>query len=271
MRNLEREIGTVCRKIARQVAESSNGKPAADDDLRARACASCSAARASSPRRKRRTRQPGVATGLAWTPVGGDVLFIEATAYAGQGQADDHRPARRRDARVRAGGALLRAQPSRASWLPASTLEWFAEHDIHIHVPAGATPKDGPSAGITMATALVVAHQRAPRARRRRDDRRDHADRAGAADRRAQGEGARRAAQRDHAPIIAPALNERDIEDIPEHLRDDLEFVFVEEIGEVLAAALEPRGRRPTAGGARVQPHRPGYRIAIRTASDVWR
>ena len=61
---------------------------------------------------KRRTRGPGVATGLAWTPVGGDVLFIEATAYAGDGQAHHHRPARRRDARVRAGGALLRAQPS---------------------------------------------------------------------------------------------------------------------------------------------------------------
>jgi ATP-dependent Lon protease len=70
--------------------------------------------------------------------------------------------------------------------------------------------------------------------------------------------------------VIAPALNERDIEDIPEHLRNDLEFLFVEEIGEVLPAALEPRPR-PTGAGARVQRQRAGYRIATRTASDVWR
>ena len=142
---------------------------------------------------RRRTSEPGVATGLAWTPVGGDVLFVEATAMPRQRQAHDHRPARRRDAGVGAGGAVVRAQPSAAR---AIDDDWFAEHDVHVHVPAGAIPKDGPSAGITIATALVSLLTRRARARRRRDDGRDHADRPGAADRRPEGEGARRPAQR---------------------------------------------------------------------------
>ena len=159
---LEREIGTICRKIARQVAERRNGKPGAQaHDLRAAGRASCSAGRASSPRRRRRTRQPGVATGLAWTPVGGDVLFIEATAYAGQGQAHDHRPARRRHARVRAGGAVLRARPPRASSRPASSTTGSPTHDLHIHVPAGAIAEGRAERGHHDGHRARLAHQRA--------------------------------------------------------------------------------------------------------------
>ena len=88
-------------------------------------------------------------------------------------QADDHRPARRGDAGVRAGGALLGARAHATS--SACPTDWFAEHDIHIHVPAGAVPKDGPSAGVTMATAIVSLVARQPGRRRRRHDRRDHA------------------------------------------------------------------------------------------------
>ena len=137
VRNLERQIGTVCRKIARQAAESSNGKPPRTtiSDPRVRELLGRPPLHLGD--QAPHPRSPGVATGLAWTPVGGVVLFIEATAYAGRGQAHHHRPARRRHARVRAGGALLRAQPSRRA-RPRLDLEWFAEHDIHIHVPGRA-------------------------------------------------------------------------------------------------------------------------------------
>jgi ATP-dependent Lon protease len=121
---------------------------------------------------------------------------------------------------------------------PKLDVGWFAVHDIHIHVPAGATPKDGPSAGITMATALVSLLTARP----------VHDDVAMTGEITLTGQvlpigGLKEkalAAQRSGVhTVIAPALNERDIEDIPEHLRNDLEFVFVEEIGEVLAVALQ--------------------------------
>ena len=90
-----------------------------------------------------RTSVPGVATGLAWTPVGGDILFIEATRMPGQRQADPHRPTRRSDAGERAGRAQHRQESRRrASGIDAVA---FEKSDIHVHVPAGAIPKDGPA------------------------------------------------------------------------------------------------------------------------------
>ena len=103
--------------------------------------------------RRAHVAAPGVATGLAYTAAGGDVLFIEATAYPGKGELIDHRPARRRDEGVGAGRALVGALAHATS--SASPEDWFEKHDIHIHVPAGAVPKDGPSAGVTMATAIA--------------------------------------------------------------------------------------------------------------------
>ena len=100
-----------------------------------------------------RTGEPGVAIGLAWTPAGGDILFIEATRMHGGSDADAHRPARRRHEGVGAGGARLGARARRP--LSASTPTSSRTADIHIHVPSGAIPKDGPSAGVTIATALV--------------------------------------------------------------------------------------------------------------------
>ena len=108
VRNLERQIGTVCRKVAREVAE---GKVDGKVKVSAKRARELLGRRRFFAEQRRRTKDPGVATGLAWTPIGGDVLFIEATAGAGHRQADDHRPARRRDAGVGAGGALLRARP----------------------------------------------------------------------------------------------------------------------------------------------------------------
>ena len=246
VRNLERQIGTVCRKIARRAAESSNGKPPRTtiSDPRVRELLGRPPFISET---KRRTRRPGVATGLAWTPVGGVVLFIEATAYAGDGkliitgQLGDVM-------RESAQAALSYVRSHLPELAPGVDLEWFAEHDIHIHIPAGATPKDGPSAGITMATALVSLITGRPV--------RDDVAMTGEITLTGQvlpigglKEKALAAQRNEIATIIAPALNERDIEDIPEHLRNDLEFVFVEEIGQVLSAALEPQAvvQRPSA------------------------
>src|SRR5205823_9041517 len=96
--------------------------------------------------------QPGVATGLAYTAVGGDILFIEATAYPGKG---------RLTITGQLGDVMQESAQAALSWVRSHTDElglppsWFAEHDVHVHVPAGAVPKDGPSAGVTMATALA--------------------------------------------------------------------------------------------------------------------
>jgi ATP-dependent Lon protease len=245
VRNLERQIGTVCRKIARQAAESSNGRPPRTtiSEPRVRELLGRQPYFSES---KRRTRQPGVATGLAWTPAGGDVLFIEATAYPGEGKLTI--TGQLGDVMRESAQAALSYVRSHLAELDSGVdLEWFAERDIHIHVPAGATPKDGPSAGITMATALVSLITGRPV--------RDDVGMTGEITLTGQvlpigglKEKALAAQRSGVRTIIAPALNERDVEDIPEHLRDDLEFVWVEEIGEVLAVALEPaasaNGRR---------------------------
>jgi ATP-dependent Lon protease len=254
VRNLEREVGTVCRKVARDVAESSNGarpvKKASISEARVRELLG-------RPRfyseTKRRTRQPGVATGLAWTPVGGDVLFIEATSYPGKGnltitgQLGDVM-------KESAQAALSYVRRHHAELAPGLGEDWFAEHDIHIHVPAGAIPKDGPSAGVTMATALVSLITGRPV--------RDEVGMTGEMTLTGQvlpigglKEKALAAQRAGIATVIAPALNEADVEEVPEHLRRDLTFVFVDHIDEVLEVALEAPSsngrRRPRAAANR--------------------
>ena len=139
MRNLEREIGRVCRKVARAVAE---GQTELVDASRPRRCASSSAPERFFAEVAERTGEPGVATGLAWTPNGGDILFIEATQDGRQEGPDAHRPARRRDEGVGAGGAQLR--PRRAPTRLGIEPDFFENCDIHIHVPAGAVPEGRP-------------------------------------------------------------------------------------------------------------------------------
>ena len=192
VRNLEREIGTVCRKLAREVAEAKSG---------ARKRFTVNVKRVHEllgrPRiyaeAKRRTSDPGVATGLAWTPVGGDILFIEATAMPGTGHLT---------VTGQLGDVMKESAQAALSYVRAHARElgvdddYFPKNDLHIHVPAGAIPKDGPSAGVTMATAICSLVTGTPVIERRGDDRRDHAHRPGAADRRPQGEDARRAARR---------------------------------------------------------------------------
>jgi ATP-dependent Lon protease len=251
VRGLEREIGTVCRKVARDIAEH-DGRPPRRMSISEPRVRELLGKRRFFSEAKRRTQQPGVATGLAWTPVGGDVLFVEATAFPGKGrltitgQLGDVM-------RESAQAALSYVRAHHAELAPGLGDDWFAEHDIHVHVPAGAIPKDGPSAGVTMATALVSLITGRPV--------RDDVAMTGEITLTGQvlpigglKEKALAAQRSGIGTVIAPALNEGDVDEIPEHLRRDLEFVFVDDIEQVLEVALEaPRsnGRRRARAAAK--------------------
>jgi ATP-dependent Lon protease len=241
VRNLEREIGTVCRKLARQVAER-NGKPPKKVTVSDPKARELLGKRRFGADPKRRTRLPGVATGLAWTPVGGDVLFIEATAMEGSGKLTI--TGQLGDVMKESAQAALSYVRGHLEHLGLDTEpKWFADHDIHVHVPAGAIPKDGPSAGITMATALVsLLSGRAVRG-----------DVAMTGEITLTGqvlpigglkEKALAAQRAGIGTVIAPRDNEPDAEDVPEHLRNKLAFTFVDHIDEVLPVALEKRRLR---------------------------
>jgi len=231
VRNLEREIGSVCRKVARQVAEGGHKPKVSATAPRVRELLG----RARFPADvKRRTSGPGVATGLAWTPAGGDVLFVEASAMPGSG---------RLTITGQLGDVMKESAQAALSYVRAHAdlpEDWFKERDVHVHVPAGAIPKDGPSAGITMATALMSLVTGKPV----RDDTAMTGELTltglvlpiGGLKEKAL------AAQRAGVKrVLAPRTNEADLEDFPEHLRDGMEFVWVGEVGEVFKAALDGR------------------------------
>jgi ATP-dependent Lon protease len=193
-----------------------------------------------------RTSVPGVATGLAWTPVGGDILFIEATRVPGKGNlllTGQLGEVMRESAQ-----AAFSIVKNRATSLGIDAAT-FANSDIHIHVPAGATPKDGPSAGVAMFTALASLLTG-------RNVRNDTA---------MTGEISLRglvlpvggikekivaAAAAGITRVLLPARNRRDFEDIPSDVRDALEFIWLEEVDDAFAAALEPLSSS-VAGGPR--------------------
>ena len=198
VRNLEREIGSVCRKVARQVAEGT--LRAQGDRDRAEGARAARPPALPGRRQAPHDASPAWRPGLAWTPVGGDVLFVEASAMPGTGKLTI--TGQLGDVMKESAQAALSYVRSHADGLPE---DFFKTHDIHVHVPAGAIPKDGPSAGITMATALMSLVTD----RRVRDDTamtgRADAERARAADRRPEGEGAGRPARRGQARARARA------------------------------------------------------------------
>jgi ATP-dependent Lon protease len=235
VRGLEREIGSVCRKVAREFAEGSRKSKRA---IRAKTVAELLGKPRVQTDIQRRTGEPGVATGLAWTPVGGDVLFVEATAFPGEGKLQ---------ITGQLGDVMKESAAAALSWVKSIDGEvpenYFREHDVHVHVPAGAIPKDGPSAGITMATALAS----------RATGRPVRADTAMTGEITLTGqvlpigglkEKALAAQRAGIKRLIIPRRNEADIDDIPEHLRKRMKFVLVDDVGEVLEAALEKRPRR---------------------------
>jgi ATP-dependent Lon protease len=239
VRQLEREIGTVCRKVARQVAEGALKRKVTITEPRVR---SSLGKRKFFAETRRRTSRPGVATGLAWTPVGGEVLFIEATAMLGTGRLTiTGQLGEVMQESAQAALSFVRAEA--LELLPGLAEDWFATHDIHIHVPAGATPKDGPSAGVAMVVALASLLSGRP----------VRADVAMTGEITLTGQvlpigGLKEkalAAQRGGIRcVIAPERNEQDVEEIPEHLRKDLSFRFVATVEEALEIALQRRRAR---------------------------
>jgi ATP-dependent Lon protease len=235
VRNLERQIGTVCRKVARDVAEG-NGKKNGKVRISAKRARELLGRRRFFAEQRRRTKVPGVATGLAWTPTGGDVLFIEATAMPGSGKLT---------ITGQLGDVMKESAQAALSWVrghwrevaPDLDEDWFAEHDIHIHVPAGAVPKDGPSAGVAMTVALASLvsgrHVRNDVAMTGEVTLTGQVLPIGGLKEKslaAQRAGIKR--------VLVPERNEGDVAEIPEHERSGLEFVHVDEVSRAIDAAL---------------------------------
>jgi len=233
VRNLERQIGTVCRKVARQVAEGQSKGKARISAKRARELLG---RRRVFAEQRRRTKDPGVATGLAWTPTGGDVLFIEATSMPGSGkltitgQLGDVM-------RESAQAALSYVRGHWREIAPKLEEDWFAKHDIHVHVPAGAVPKDGPSAGVAMTVALSSLISGRPV--------RNDVAMTGEVTLTGQvlpigglKEKSLAAQRAGIKRVLVPQRNEGDVVEIPEHERSELEFVYVDEVSKAIEAAL---------------------------------
>ncbi len=256
VRNLEREIGRVCRKLATKITEGALSSIAIDvPEVKAYLGKARFFAEVA-----QRTQLPGVATGLAWTPVGGDIMFIEATLMPGSrgfqltGQLGD---VMRESAQ-----AALSYVRSRAEMLHLPT-DTFSKHDIHLHVPAGAVPKDGPSAGVTMATALTSLLT----GRSVRDD----IAMTGEITLRGQvlpvggiKEKVLAAHRAGLKTIILPNRNEKDLDDLPPEVRDALKFVLVEKVDQVFEAALQPA---QPAASAKENGHTPAAKPAAKPAT----
>ena len=237
LRNLEREISRICRKIARSITEGE----AAPEKITVEMLQKYLGPPKYFSEVAERTNEPGVATGLAWTPNGGDIIFIESTRMGGQkgliltGSLGD--------VMKESAQAALSYIRSRADKLGIAP-EFYDKSDIHVHVPAGAIPKDGPSAGVTMTASMVSLLTGRP----------VRSDVAMTGEITLRGKvlpvggikekvlAARRAGIR---TVILPKRNEHDLDDIPPELRTEMKTIFVETIDQVLEHALRDRTEDP--------------------------
>jgi len=247
VRNLERELAHICRKVARKVAES---KVRRLHTVTRRNLHRFLGPAKFLPEEERRKSEVGVATGLAWTETGGDTLYIEATTMKGKGALS--LTGHLGDVMKESAQAALSYIRSRAARLGIDE-SLFSERDVHIHVPAGAIPKDGPSAGITMATALASAFTGTPV--------RKNIAMTGEVTLRGRvlpigglKEKTLAAKRAGVTTVVLPKRNKKDLQDIPRNVRDAMEFVFAENMDDVLAVALEtnpPRKAAKRSGAAR--------------------
>jgi len=238
LRNLEREIGSLCRKHATAIARGdSRGKART---LKVKDLPDLLGAARFYPDVAERTAEAGVATGLAWTQAGGDILFVECTQYPGKGQLI---------LTGQLGSVMKESAQAALSYIRARVdqfnlrNETFGESDIHIHVPAGAIPKDGPSAGVTIAMSLVSLLTGRP----------VKPDVAMSGEITLRGRilpvggikekvlAAHRAGIR---TVVLPRRNRKDLDEVPESARRGLDFVFVESVDEVVPAVFDDAVKR---------------------------
>jgi ATP-dependent Lon protease len=246
LRNFEREIAAISRKVARRVAEGHTGTVRTTPGSLGKFLGAAKTL----PEERLKKDTVGIATGLAWTATGGDVLFVEASIMKGKG---------RLTLTGQLGDVMKESAQAALSWARSHARphgirdEVFGTHDLHVHVPEGAIPKDGPSAGITMATAILSALT-------------GRAVRSGLA---MTGEITLRgqvlpigglkekilAARRAHIEtIVCPKLNKKDLDEVPVHLRRGMTFHLVDNVEEVLALALVPPPAPRIASGTKTAP-----------------
>ena len=234
VRNLERLIGAACRHAAMRIAEGAAERVRID----AAALPAILGPRRFENEVAMRTSVPGVATGLAWTPTGGDILFIEATRVSGRGKLI--LTGQLGEVMKESAQAALTLVKARATLLGINSA-LFDKSDVHIHVPAGAIPKDGPSAGVAMVVALVSLL----------------AERTARSDTAMTGEISLRglvlpiggvkekvlaAVRAGIKTVLLPARNRKDLEDVPDGARKQVKFVWLEHVDDAVAAALNRTG-----------------------------
>ena len=238
VRNLERQIGAVLRNAAVKISEATESAPITIDE---KAVEDILGARRFEAEVALRTSTAGVATGLAWTPVGGDILFIEATSMPGKGQLI--LTGQLGDVMKESAQAAFSLVKTRAESLGLAGFD-FSTHDLHVHLPAGAIPKDGPSAGVALFLAIASLLT----------GRKVRSDVAMTGEISLRGlvlpvggikEKTLAALRAGIHTVLLPARNRRDLDEIPENARQQLTFIWLETVDDALANALEPK---PAAG-----------------------
>jgi ATP-dependent Lon protease len=258
VRQLDRELAAVCRKVARARALGQLETVTVTPEM----LEGWLGPRRFEDEQIEEERSIGAATGMAWTPAGGDILTVEASVVSGTGQLS--LTGQLGDVMQESARAAITYTRSRTEELGLAA-DFFSKHDIHIHVPAGAVPKDGPSAGVTLGTALVSAATRIPVDRRWAmtgeitlrglvlpvggiKEKVIAAHRAGV------------------RGVILPNRNRRDLSEVPEEVRNGLEWRWVEHMDEVLATALVDRAIRTAISERHAEAQRSQERLAARPA-----
>jgi ATP-dependent Lon protease len=242
VRSLEREIANLCRKVAKKIAE---GAPR-NFMITTRNLHRYLGVPKFQPEEEMEKDEIGVSTGLAWTEAGGDIIYIEATTMKGKGSLT--LTGQLGDVMKESAQAALSYVRSRAKNLGISD-DLFSKTDVHIHVPAGAIPKDGPSAGITMATAIASAFTGVPVSK--------HVAMTGEVTLRGRvlpigglKEKTLAAKRMGIRKVIVPARNKKDIAEIPKYIKKDMEFILADTMDEVLKVALksDKKGKKAKTG-----------------------